>query len=282
MKTYLSGSFYAPEERQSLEEIAAFLATAGYDVYLPHRDGIEDRFLRLQAAGAFDGEQALLLRKAIFASECYQIIAGRDALLYVMNGRVPEEGSVFKTALAWATGKPLAIYKNDNRSTFHGNDNSMITGLTVRFRTVNAMRKIPGELERAAAVKGNPAGIDLPPRLKEILAAGSAISAFLKSRRLSEAKDEEIVSILKEIAGIYAETEIRTSAADTGKALRKVYLSGPLFCPEELKTMAAIDEVFAKRGYGAYLPQRDGVEAFVMNMVDDPLSNAFIFKPINR
>ena len=61
------------------------------------------------------------------------------------------------------------------------------------------------------------------------------------------------------------------------KRPRIVYCSGPLFCPEELGVMRSIAQTLEDAGYQTFLPQRDGVEAFVMNQVDAPLANAWIF-----
>jgi nucleoside 2-deoxyribosyltransferase len=61
-----------------------------------------------------------------------------------------------------------------------------------------------------------------------------------------------------------------------------VYCSGPLFCPEEIGVMSNIARVLEEAGYGTFLPQRDGVEAYVMNSVNNPFTNLFVFDPISR
>ncbi len=63
-----------------------------------------------------------------------------------------------------------------------------------------------------------------------------------------------------------------------------VYCSGPLFSPEERDTMKAISDCLEDAGYGTFLPQRDGVEAHVMKMVNSPLNINFfnIRKHIDR
>lgn len=53
---------------------------------------------------------------------------------------------------------------------------------------------------------------------------------------------------------------------------RKVYCSGPLFCPEETAGMEALARTLEEAGYATFLPQRDGLEAYVMRLVDTPLS----------
>jgi len=63
---------------------------------------------------------------------------------------------------------------------------------------------------------------------------------------------------------------------------RTVYCSGALFCPEEVKAMEDIAGALEGAGYSTYLPHRDGVEAFVLNAVNKPLSNLLVFHPITR
>ena len=66
------------------------------------------------------------------------------------------------------------------------------------------------------------------------------------------------------------------------KDVRTVYCSGALFCPEEVKAMEEIAGALEGAGYRAYLPHRDGLEAFVLNAVNDPLANLLVFRPITR
>ncbi len=51
-----------------------------------------------------------------------------------------------------------------------------------------------------------------------------------------------------------------------------VYCSGPLFCPEELAGMSAIAGVLERAGYGTFLPQRDGLERYLLPYVDSALN----------
>lgn len=66
------------------------------------------------------------------------------------------------------------------------------------------------------------------------------------------------------------------------KDANKVYCSGGLFCPEEVKAMAGIARALEGAGYSTYLPHRDGVEAFVLNAVNNPLANLVVFRPMTR
>ena len=60
-------------------------------------------------------------------------------------------------------------------------------------------------------------------------------------------------------------------------SMKYVYCSGPLFCPEEIAGMTAIATVLEQAGFGTFVPHRDGLERFVMGLVNTPLNNN-IFK----
>lgn len=267
---YGAGPAWSPEEIQTLSELDRILAQAGFQTYLPHRDGIEDLFWK-RAATLPPSQTDPLLSKAVFALEVYQIVERCQALVFVMNGRAPDEGGVFKAALAYATGKPLIIYKNDNRSLFHGNDNSMVTGITPAFATLNRLSKLPVELAKALAASPSPLGA--PAHLRATLDLGRRIWDLVREHRASGAEVvfEHITSLRDEL--------LRTPSERT-QTPGIVYCSGALFCPEELAVMQTIAQTLEEANCQTFLPQRDGVEAFVMNQVDAPLSNAWILKPI--
>ena len=53
-----------------------------------------------------------------------------------------------------------------------------------------------------------------------------------------------------------------------------------MFCPEEIAGMTAIATVLEQAGFGTFVPHRDGLERFVMGLVNTPLNNN-IFKARN-
>ena len=54
--------------------------------------------------------------------------------------------------------------------------------------------------------------------------------------------------------------------------MQHVYCSGPLFCPEELAGMSALAGVLERAGYRTFLPQRDGLERYLLPYVDSLLN----------
>ena len=160
MRVYCSGPLFCPEERAALARIAGVLERAGFDTFLPHRDGIE-RF----ALGLVDNPAARLpgivkitdaINRAIFQLDVYQIVERCDAVVFNMNGRVPDEGGVVEAAIAFAAGVPLVLYKNDARSKLGGSDNSMILGL-IEGAPISDVDAVPAAVGRAIGRRAKPA-----------------------------------------------------------------------------------------------------------------------------
>ena len=186
---YCSGPLFCPEEIGGMSAIAAVLEEAGYGTFLPHRDGLDAllmRFVNSPLNVDLLGSRRLIDR-AIFALDVYQIVERCELFVLNMNGRVPDEGAVAETAIAFAVGKPIVIYKNDVRSAFKGGDNSMITGLSGSSK-VSDIKRIPAELSRAAKSvealgKTVYAGESMPPVMWKTVRLGRAIwNAFCRVR----------------------------------------------------------------------------------------------------
>lgn len=197
---YVSGPIFCPEEVGNLGEIAKLLEEKGYLTYLPHRDGLESCLVETMAAPVMEdkeirpGVQSLF--KASFALEIFQLVQRGDCLVFNMNGRVPDEGAVFKTSIAFTAGKPLILYKRDHRSIFHGNDNAMITGLSPTFSTVGKIKDIPAELAgviESAETQGKSPyrGDNIPPFVRQVVEIGQEVWSSLNELRFPEAGEEE-------------------------------------------------------------------------------------------
>lgn len=188
---YLAGPAWSRPGRQVMGELAGVMENAGYPVWLPFRDGIEgcyhELLARREEPGAWAGDAGVVAR-ALFALETFQVVERCGCLVLNMNGRVPDEGAVFKAALAFVSGTPVILYKRDLRAELHGHDNAMITGLSAKFRTVVSPGALPGELD-AARVRvlpacrppGFPAG-DSPLQEKAV-EAGRSIWEMLREER---------------------------------------------------------------------------------------------------
>lgn len=176
--------------------IADVLVEAGHSVYLPHRDGMEFRLVRevLIEQGWEAALAGQFLHEAIFALDVYQLVVACDAVVWNLNGRVPDEGAVSEAAMAWTLGKPMIAYQDDVRSMIAGRMNPLLVGL-VDFTSVQHIHEIPAALH-AECLKFPPRKFDLehlPKRVRTAVARGTELwnalrkeSAYGENRIIAE------------------------------------------------------------------------------------------------
>lgn len=186
LKVYCAGPLFNGAERAEMTLIANALVAAGHAVYLPHRDGMEFRLVHevLIDRGWEPAVAGQFLHEAIFALDVFQLADDCHAMVWNMNGRVPDEGAVSEAAIAWALGKPLIAFQDDARSLIAGRVNPLLLGL-VEFTTVREISDIvPAlvlELERQ-----RPRELDydrLPVRLQRAIRDGAALWKALSSEQ---------------------------------------------------------------------------------------------------
>jgi nucleoside 2-deoxyribosyltransferase len=178
---YCSGPLFCPEEIGSMAAISNVIENAGFQTFLPHRDGLEAYILKLVNSpvniNVFKSRE--LIERAVFALDVFQVVERCDYFVFNMNGRVPDEGGVAEAAIAFAAGKPVIIYKNDYRSVFNGCDNSMVSGLTF-LPKINHINEIPAALKKASDKlnKQGPSpytGENVPPAMQKTIKLGRRI-----------------------------------------------------------------------------------------------------------
>lgn len=203
---YCSGPLFCPEEIAGMNAIAKVLEDAGYGTFLPHKDGLEryvlgfvNTSLNINILGMRDR-----IDRAIFALDVYQIVEHCEYFVFNMNGRVPDEGAVAEAGIAFATGKPVVLYKNDYRSTFCGKDNSMLLGLSV-LDPVGDRKKLPSALLDAQEIlekQGSPDKPALPAGLSRVVGQGRKIWRFLDTYPVRALGEKDILPLFKEIVRI--------------------------------------------------------------------------------
>jgi len=204
MLVYCAGPHYSPEERDAMAHMASLLEKNRFDTYLPHRDGIDSLLRYLQSApGSLPRDWQDLpdtMNRVVFALETFQIVRRCSLMVLNMNGRVPDEGAVFKASLAFAAGRPITIYKNDNRSVFGGHDNSMVTGLAGGRPVVNRMKHIPAVVKEIVANQTpEPArqeGVGLSPYVLSAAGLGEKVWRLLPEINLTETRQEAVMEQL--------------------------------------------------------------------------------------
>lgn len=182
--------------------IATILEGAGFDTFLPHRDGLEPYVLRFSggALPAVVPSARDRVDRAIFALDVYELLDRCDAVVCNLNGRVPDEGMVVEASLAFAVGKPIVLYKADSRAPFGGRDNAMLTALG-RGGIEDHLERLPDRVRHAIA--GARGTVAPSPDLAKAVAEGARIAALLAKlpRELGKQRwSDEIVERVLEVA----------------------------------------------------------------------------------
>lgn len=180
---YCAGPLFNQSERDEMTSIADLFVEQGHSVYLPHRDGMEFRLVRevLMERGWDPVVAGQFLHEAIFALDIYQLAVACDAMVWNLNGRVPDEGAVSEAAIAWTLGKPLVAYQDDARSMIAGRMNPLLVGL-VEFTTVDCIADLPAALRTELQhTPVRPLNLDrIPPKLQLAISRGEHLWKALR------------------------------------------------------------------------------------------------------
>lgn len=208
---YCSGPLFCPEERGCMLAIASHLEEHGYETFLPQRDGLEALVMKLvnSPLNVNIAPVRNFIDRAIFSLDVYQIVERCDYFVFNMNGRVPDEGGLVETALAFGAGKPIVVYRDDVRSAFNGMDNSMVSGL-VTTKKVTRLDRIARELEAAGERMRKTGGetprpLPLPLSMRRTVDFGKRVWQVM-GRRRGRGKEN---SLVKEIARLCREHPVK-------------------------------------------------------------------------
>lgn len=131
---YVAGPLFSEQERRYNREVAAFLSALGHRVMLPQ--DVSPTFDEMLASG-LDPPLAL---KRVF-EEDMAMLRGCDLLLFILDGRVPDEGACFELGWAYAQGMDVIGLKTDSRSSIEGMDNAMIA-VPLEGRTAHDLKTL--------------------------------------------------------------------------------------------------------------------------------------------
>ena len=183
---YCAGPLFTEKEREEMAEIASRLEQAGFDTFLPQRDGLElTKCLdSLVTTGLAASQASEFVSRAIFALDVYQVLEACHATLVNLNGRVPDEGAIAEAAMAWSAGKTVVGYKADSRSVFGGADNPLVAGL-FGFELTRSIPEAVAEVRKAADEGRIGPGQEFSRKeeLRGYLRAGREIYAALERSR---------------------------------------------------------------------------------------------------
>ena len=198
-RIYCAGPLFNRSEQEEMAEIARTLEGMGLSVFLPQRDGF--LFAEVQRECVWGGYEAAeasrMIQQAIFWLDTYEVVVGCQGLMLNMNGRVPDEGAVAETAMAWMAGKAIVIYKADSRSLIQGNDNPLVLGLG-NFVKVSTIPEIGYAFAQLFRVHRPPKAIPLPQHVKSAVERGRRLSQLLSSCKSSTDLVPIIVSLTRQ------------------------------------------------------------------------------------
>lgn len=120
-KIYVAAPLFNDMELKRNEEMAKYLESIGYEAYLPQNEcGL--------ASELIDDNNKLEVNKKIFESDI-KGIKNCDILLFLLDGRVPDEGACVELGMAYAWNKKCVGFKTDTRALdITGDDNLFIEG----------------------------------------------------------------------------------------------------------------------------------------------------------
>jgi nucleoside 2-deoxyribosyltransferase len=128
MRIYFAGPLFCDAERAFNLRLAEYLEAKGFQVFLPQRDGVEsDKFPNSEMANDE-------LQQTIFELDREKVLQA-DIFLFVLDGRVPDEGACVELGIAYGQkhllqqDKLLIGLHTDMRGAFPGGKlNAMING----------------------------------------------------------------------------------------------------------------------------------------------------------
>ena len=124
-KVYFASPMFSAADKEFNLKVTAVLEKAGYEVFLPQRDGIE--------AAQLEGKTEQELIDMIFPLDV-QHVAEADIVFMNIDGRVPDEGACVELGMAYSLNKRCYGFKTDTHSVEQGMDiNPMISGCMIKL-----------------------------------------------------------------------------------------------------------------------------------------------------
>lgn len=125
-RIYYAASLFNEAERAFNREVVAMIHELGYSTWFPQEDVGLLTDLMDELGMTLDE-----VREHIFDLNIKEV-QGADAVVFVLDGRVPDEGACIEAGIAWAMRKPIFGLKTDIRSGEPGGNNIMIDGIVGR------------------------------------------------------------------------------------------------------------------------------------------------------
>lgn len=108
-RVYIAGPLFNEMERSRNLEMKKLVESAGHSAFLPQEDGM------LSYTEIAEGKDVAAIRRRIFELDTEEI-RNCDAILCLLDGRVPDEGMCFELGMAYVLGKTCVAYRTDART----------------------------------------------------------------------------------------------------------------------------------------------------------------------
>ena len=120
-RIYIAGPLFSHAELKFNELVNEFVEKKGYSTFFPQRDG------KRLADLLHEGESKEEATKIIFDLDVDEIKKA-DIFIFILDGRVPDEGACVELGIAYALHKICIGLKTDSRCLMDNLDNPLICG----------------------------------------------------------------------------------------------------------------------------------------------------------
>jgi len=120
-RIYIAGPLFCQSELDFNIQVNNYLEGLGFITFLPQRDGHVLAELLSDGGSKYDAVQK------IFDTDVDEIKKS-DILLFIFDGRVPDEGACVELGIAYSLNKECIGLKTDSRSLMDNLDNPLILG----------------------------------------------------------------------------------------------------------------------------------------------------------
>nr|AAU82215.1 conserved hypothetical protein [uncultured archaeon GZfos11H11] len=146
IRIYIAGPLFSEAERQYNKHLSDFLENFGFETFLPQRDGH-----KLSDLLANETTKSAAMNK-IFNHDINELKKA-DVVIFVMEGRVPDEGACVEIGYAYARGKECIGLKTDPRTLMSDADNPLILG-ALNYRIAKNLKELEVFLCQIKETKG--------------------------------------------------------------------------------------------------------------------------------
>ena len=206
---YIAGPMFSVGDKSEQSALAAALQADGFECYVPQDDGIEVAAVMqlLNDPSLQEGtmlEPPVLDRcmawvtRAVVALDVYQTIEACQCTVLNLDGRVPDEGSLVESTLAWFAGHPVVPYKTSAITELDGHDNPMIGALSGWISIPSDLKSVVVAVRDAVSASRGPT-VAPPPDVQKLVDLGRVISGIRAQRPLNDSGRKAAKTTLKSL-----------------------------------------------------------------------------------